>query len=116
MRRLHKELVDKRARAEHMKNSKNQAGIMRAKRKLEMDGKKEQRAITMVVSNSLINLMLRFPEIFIFLSEDNTLFSRNSVFMFLALLAYASGCLVYFSYFANILTFSSNVFVYYLFS
>jgi hypothetical protein len=82
VRRLHKELADKRTRAGHMTNSINSNGnlSMRAKRKLEMDGKKEQKAITMVVSNSLINFILRFSEIFLFLINDTVLFPDNTVY------------------------------------
>jgi hypothetical protein len=88
----------------------------RTKRKLELDGKKEQCAITMVVSNSLINFLLRFPEIFIFLCNDNFLYPNNVIFTFFDSIARLSDCLIDLSYLTYILTFSSNVLIYYLFN
>jgi hypothetical protein len=59
VRRLHRKLIEKRNRMEHMNSSTGRNGSlsMRAKRKLEMDGKREHRAITMAVANSLINYL-----------------------------------------------------------
>jgi hypothetical protein len=126
VRKLHDELTIKRKKiAEEIEltNLNNSAHstvvnrIIKAKqKKIEQDNKKEQRAIIMVISNSVINFILRLPEIFVFISSSNSLFPSNSLYSFFNSLYDFTSMMVSFSYFAYILTFITNVFIYYLFN
>jgi hypothetical protein len=105
--RLHAELVEKRRRMEEM------SSLNAAKRivKEEEDRRSENRAICMVVLNGVVNFVFRVPEIFFFLFNSSvSLLYRfyeiyNSVFLF--------ADVVYLCY---VLTFSTNVLVFYFFN
>jgi hypothetical protein len=126
VRKLHKELTYKRKKvAEEIEltslhNSAHSTvlnKIIKAKqKKIEQDNKKEQRAIIMVISNSLINFILRLPEIFVFISSSNSLFPSNPLYSFFNSLYDFMSMMVSFSYLAYVLTFSTNVLIYYLFN
>jgi hypothetical protein len=112
VRKLHQELLEKRR-----KMTQNGAQLsMATKRKLEKDSKKEQRAILMVVMNSLINFFLRLSEIFIFLSSSKNTSSDNVVFEFFDSIPEFKYAIVDLSYLTFITTFSTNVYMYYLFN
>jgi hypothetical protein len=130
--KLRKELAEKRikADAEIQAMSRNNASrsavidrVLQLKRKkIEQDTKKETRVIVMVVANSLVNFILRLPEILVFLSSNynfmKLLFlldsSKNTDFSFL--ITDIDGTTMSVSYFAYILTFTTNVIIYYLFN
>jgi hypothetical protein len=81
--KLRKEIAEKRVKTEEdirLSRSKNTSGadvinkiIKLKQRKLEQDGKKETRAIVMVITNSGFNFFLRLPEILVFLSSNYSL-------------------------------------------
>jgi hypothetical protein len=85
-----------------------------SRRNLEKDNKTEKKAVTMVVVNSLINFVLRLPEIFTFmtLSIDSlkslTFDKDSSVFIETNFLG---SLLLDLSYFMFILTFSIQIFL-----
>jgi hypothetical protein len=73
VRKLHTELVDKKARLEKLtantrETSSAQPMSFRKKRKLDIEERTEQRAIIMVVINALLNFFLRLPELFVIFS------------------------------------------------
>jgi hypothetical protein len=91
--------------------------MLRAKqKKIEQDCKKENRAIIMVISNSVISFVLRLPEIFVFISSSDCLFPNNVLYSFFDSFYNFTSMMVSFSYLAYILTFTSNVVIYYLFN
>jgi hypothetical protein len=89
--------------------------IIRLKqKKIDQDKKKETRAIMMVIINSGLNFFLRFPEILMFVSSSygivgfilgNSILSSNVSSIFISL-----------SYFFYILSFTSNVVIFYIFN
>jgi hypothetical protein len=102
--RLHAELGEKRRRMAEM------SSLDEAKRKMKMDQdrKSENRAICMVVMNGIVNFALRVPEVFLFLYISfSFLFYEilNSVFIFVDTF-----------YLFYVLTFSTNVLVFYFFN
>jgi hypothetical protein len=112
--KLHKELQEKRKRAEQRSNQID----ARTRRNLEMDHKKEQRAIIMVVVNGLVNFLLRLPEIFIFLTTGDLIFTTdfNDIEFYIAKFNSFDSLFVDVSYLTFILTFTTNVLIYYLFN
>jgi hypothetical protein len=74
--KLQKEIVDKRTKAEAeilLSRSRNtsESGVINKiirwkQKKIEQDAKKNTRVIVMVLTNSCLNFILRFPEIFVF--------------------------------------------------
>jgi hypothetical protein len=86
----------------------------REKKKLEQDSKRELRAIVMVISNSLLNFCLRLPEILVFISsltfyfiESEDVDTQNNQS------ANFNSQLVDISYLTFILTFSTNVAIFF---
>jgi hypothetical protein len=89
VRKLHNELTIKRNKVAEeieltsMHNSAHSAVVnkmLKAKqKKIEHDSKKEQRAIIMVISNSVINFILRLPEIFVFIIKFELAVSAQCV-------------------------------------
>ena len=118
VRRLRKELAEKKLRMEQM----NQVVSMRTRRTLDQDSKKELRAIVMVISNSVLNFFLRFPEILVFLSSMSNYFKdledtkniHNHYFSSDG--DYFNSLLVDVSNLTFILTFSTNVAMFFLFN
>jgi hypothetical protein len=121
---LRKEIVIKRAKLDKeitQSKSKNLSRLVAIdkmnklkEKKIDQDKKKETRAIAMVVTNSILNFVLRFPEILILISSNSDflqfIFNAGSMSVDI------SANLVSFSYFAYILIFSLNVVVYYTFN
>jgi hypothetical protein len=113
VRKLHQELIEKKHKLQHINNQMDIA----LKRKLEMGSKKENRAMIMVIANSFINFLFRLPEIFFFLTTANSLFKENGHFeMFIRQLNDFESFFIDVSYFMYILTFITNVAVYYFFN
>jgi hypothetical protein len=89
--------------------------------KILEDAKKETRAIKMVVANSLINFVLRLPEIFVFFSSNssflnNLVYGKVSDYNCMFLFNNISSMMVSVSYFCYILTFTTNVVIYCIFN
>jgi hypothetical protein len=111
LRKFHAELKEKQRKMQEMQQA-NQNQI----NKLESDKKKEQRAITMVALNSLVNFILRCPEVFIISKNLDLLSADSSVTRFMSKFQ-SIGLLLYnISYFLYILTFSTNVLIYFKFN
>jgi hypothetical protein len=112
VRKLLKELEEKKLKIETMagKTAEN------SKKKIEEIDQKERRAIVMVILNGSINLSLRFSEIFIFLNSMGSLFPTNTVFIFLNGIYELPNLVIDVSYLAYILTFITNVLMYYFFN
>jgi hypothetical protein len=118
VRRMHKELEEKRERVARMKinkftsiSSTTSTDSSNASAEAE-DEKKERRVIIMVVVNSLLNFILRFPDFFIFLEENSNSWMAHLDNM----LPGFPALLLHISYLSYILTFSFNVFVFYKFN
>jgi hypothetical protein len=94
--------------------------VIRGKqKKIEQDAKKETRVIGMVVYNSVINFLLRGPEILVFLSSDPFLlnvFYHTETKQGLHFSSSFTTVIVSVSYFMYILTFTTNVMIYYFFN
>jgi hypothetical protein len=122
VRRLRKELGEKKARHEEMemaaidrRRSSGSAAApisFRKRRKQDKEGRVEERAIIMVVINALISLLLRMPELF-FIFTALRFFSGFNFFLSISNLPLFITDIAYFSY---ILTFTTNFLIYYLFN
>jgi hypothetical protein len=119
VRRLHKEIKEKRARIAQMnhKTSSSTAATLSTNqqdnRKIEEDEKKERRVIKMVIVNGTFNFFLRLPDIFVLFENESVwrLFDNN--------LTFVAGLFNLFDdigYFTYILTFSTNFLVFYNFN
>jgi hypothetical protein len=126
LRNLRKEIKEKRTKLEkeiQESESKNTSGsdvikkVNRGKqKKIEQDSKKETRATVMVITNSGLNFVLRFPEIFVFVSS-NSEFVTSIVDIFSgSLFSIITSTLVGISYLFYILTFTTNVVIYCVFN
>jgi hypothetical protein len=126
VRKLGEEIADKKIKLEEeikTSQSKNAAQsdvvnkvIQGKQKKIEQDAKKETRAIVMVIVNSFLNFFLRLSEIFVFMSDSRGLFPNNQLANFLDSITNLSNLMVSISYFAYILTFTTNVAVYCVFN
>jgi hypothetical protein len=123
VRRMHKEIIDKRLRMSQMNSSTaafaklDESRIKQEKKREEEDNKKERRVIQMVVFNSIFNFILRSPDILV-LFENNVSFLYTEI-NFAMLDLFNPGILNLFvdiGYFAFILTFSTNFFIFYHFN
>jgi hypothetical protein len=124
--KLQQEISDKKAKTEmeikkmNLNNSAQSDVVNKVvkmkQKKIEQDAKKEQRAIVMVIANSLLNFILRLPEIFILISDSNGLFLANAVWITFNSIINFSNITVTIYYLAYILTFTTNVLVYYMFN
>jgi hypothetical protein len=85
-------------------------------KKVSEDAKKETKVIVMVILNSVINFILRVPEIFVFMSGSSGLIKNNVFADFFMSILYLSNMMVSISYLAYVLTFSTNVAIYYFFN
>jgi hypothetical protein len=130
LRNLRSEIAEKREKLEkeivesQSKNSANSEVINKVNRgkqkKIEHDSKKETRAIVMVITNSGLNFVLRFPEIFVFVS------SNISFYNIFVMPSYINSRDIYFDNIASILvnlsflfymlTFTTNIVVYCVFN
>jgi hypothetical protein len=112
--RMRKELGEKRKRLARMNvhrfatptNNTNEIGEAE-------DSKKERRVIIMVVLNSILNFILRFPDFLLFLENSRISSSLNNVNN---TFPGFSNLLLDISYLAYILTFSTNVLIFYNFN
>jgi hypothetical protein len=93
LRNLRKEIGEKREKLEKeivLSQSKNFSNLdvinnvnIGKQKKIEQDSKKETRAIVMVITNSGLNFVLRFPEIFVFISSNHSLYAMLRIPVFL---------------------------------
>jgi hypothetical protein len=119
--RMRKELKEKRVRMLRMSSGKSlitsnssvSSTITNRLTSIESeDEKKERRVIVMVVVNSVMNFVLRFPDFLIFLEATG-----NSYVIYLNLLYPGfSALLLHISYLSYILTFSCNFVIFYQFN
>jgi hypothetical protein len=138
VRRMHKELQDKRERFTKMNvpkssssplttvsaEAENLSKLGEDKKREKEDGKKEQRVIKMVIINCIFNFLLRAPEMLFWIENTNAelvLFPSGSLFGTSngQYIQYMPGFLSFIAdigYFAYIVTFSSNFFVFYTFN
>jgi hypothetical protein len=119
LRKLHKELIEKNRLEQHEMTPLHAGQVsFRMRRKQEIEGRKEQRAILMVVISGFVNLLLRLPELsFLFTISDELFSFHNHDFLqFFGLFPSLLQFMTDFSYFAYILTFSCNFLIYYLFN
>jgi hypothetical protein len=118
--RLHRELSEKRKRLAVMSelNRSSQQASDQQKKKLEEDEARERRVLIMVLLNSGINFVLRSPEILFFLIQAGVLTNLSPLdYESTALyVPFLPQSLLEFSYFTYILTFCSNVTIYYFFN
>jgi hypothetical protein len=138
--KLRKEIAEKRAKAEdeiRAMSANNSSGsavvnkVIKAKQKrIEQDAKKETRVIVMVVTNSVVILVFRLPEILVFLSSNSeflysliasgfSVFDNSGLelnYKGAQILNGLSNAMVSMSYLMYILTFTTNVAIYYLFN
>jgi hypothetical protein len=124
VRKLHLELMEKKKRLDKMNkpglaqstNSAN-ATPFRKRRKQEIEDRTEQRAFLMVVINTLINFILRLPELFfLFSSTENVFAIKNSFTLFFVSYTFIREFTVDLTNLTYILTFSTNFLIYYLFN
>ncbi len=111
--KLQKELEEKRAKAAEMNKSLDE---LTKNKRLEEDNKKEKRTIIMVILNSFINFILRFPEAFILIASSEETVPRNPLQVFFHFIGNFIDGVVDFSYLTYILTFSTNILIYYKFN
>jgi hypothetical protein len=113
-RKLQAELLQKQSNVLELKTKEDTAKM---KKQVEEDGKKNRRAILMVVLNSCINFCLRLPEIFVFVGSDvNFLLYHYQKIASVFQMTMFATFLEDFAYFAYILTFSTNCFMYFTFN
>jgi hypothetical protein len=122
VRRMHKELKDKRERLAKMNasNSRSSQAVETCqteedRKKEEEDGKKERRVIKMVAINGLLNFILRASDMLFWLENKNisvllNIGSQDS------LLPGIFSLITDLGYFAFILTFTTNFVIYYKFN
>ncbi len=114
VRRLRREIEEKklhRAELTHMSPESREF-----KRRQESDSRMETRAIVMVITNSVINMILRFPDFFSFIINSNDILPNNIIYQyFCGFLGICPG-LVEIADFFFILTFTSNCLIYYFFN
>jgi hypothetical protein len=121
LRKLHKELADKKTRLAGMNHTAIIAQVQlvnvsfRKSRKQQIEDGTEGRAILMVVINALFNFILRLPELFVVFSISFTLFGDQLNYFFNPFPSF-SLFLTDFAYFCYILTFTTNFFIIYLFN
>jgi hypothetical protein len=132
VRRMHKELQEKKDRQEKMNASSSStssplteaARIIQEnknKKKEKENVKKERKLIKMVVLNSVFNSVLRAPDMFFWIENTDSwclLFTclnnqlRNNVDLFPGLLSFMTDI----SYLTYIMTFTTNFFIFYKFN
>ncbi len=115
LRKLHQELKEKRRKMEEMNANRRSISSTQIK-KLEEDDKKEKRAITMVVLNSVLNLSLRFPDFIFFVTASQQTLTDNFLITFFCYYLAVCNEITDVAYFSYILTFSTNCIMYYFFN
>jgi hypothetical protein len=118
VRQLRKELHDKKTRHEEMQMTSTDTRAaaplsFRKRRKQEVEGRVEERAIIMVVINALISFFLRLPELFFVFSASKYFSGLKFFLSFSNIVPTFIPDLAYFTY---ILTFTTNFIIYYLFN
>jgi hypothetical protein len=136
---LRKEIVEKKGKMEKEINTmimNNSSGSMiinklirDKQKKIEQDAKKEQRATIMVITNSFVNFYLRLPEVLVFFVSTcysnnlgltgncgATILAGSVIYQFLSNIINLKNTIVSFAYLMYILTFTTNVAVYYVFN
>jgi hypothetical protein len=131
VRRMHKELKEKRERLSNMKNTSPSADTSSStsqsldedKKRETEDGKKERRVIKMVVYNGIINFILRAPELLFWVENEGSWSVLTSHYAIDATWTpigrYFPGILNFIPdiiYFTYILTFITNFFIFYKFN
>jgi hypothetical protein len=129
LRKLHAELKEKRTRRDDMQmaslsRARSSASSItpmsfRRRRKLEIEERSEQRAIIMVVINTIVNFWFRLPELFLLLATCNSLFANsdiNFLWQFFNIFPTLTLFWTDLAYFCYILTFTTNFFIYFLFN
>jgi hypothetical protein len=130
VRRMHKELQEKRERLAKMNDSKsfsttavetvNISQSDEYRKREEEDDKKERRVIKMVILNGVFNFLLRAPDMLFWMENVNTwsvLFNPLNGSSWTGL--YMPGLLSFLAdigYLTYILTFTSNFFIFYMFN
>jgi hypothetical protein len=126
VRRMHKELKEKRQRITHMKSLNEsvssaqkgqidpQKSVGKDKEAAKEDDRKERKVITMVVVNSIFNFFLRAPEILFFIENQTIWHSIYVAFgeSFAQTMSGFSNMITDLGYFGFILTFSTNFVIY----
>jgi hypothetical protein len=135
VRRMHKELKEKRERLAQMDNVENFSPLNlhsfspkvnvqsdNQKKRKEEEDKKERRVVKMVILNSVFNFVLRAPDV-LFLTENQNIMSiflpSDFIFQLYKLSEFPPGLLSFIvdiGYLTYILTFSSNFFIFYKFN
>jgi hypothetical protein len=110
--RMRRELREKRERLARMSKGKNSNLAVNESRTESEDAKKERRVIIMVVVNSLVNFVFRFPDFLIFLEAYNS----SAVDYYNNKNPGLSALLLDIGYLTYILTFSFNFLLFYNFN
>jgi hypothetical protein len=126
VRRMHKELKEKRERMVKISGSDPSASTTSSAsspsvdKKADEDGKRERRVINMVILNGIFNFCLRLPELLVWLQYStirdlvmnlSTIWDTTGIY-----LPGFANFIVDLSYLAYILTFSSNFIIFYKFN
>jgi hypothetical protein len=127
--KLRKEIQEKRTKTEAeiagmIKNNLSGSGVINnvvklKRKKIEQDAKKETRVIVMVITNSVVSFVLRLPEILVFFASNQAFVSSilsSSIWPSNFFLDNVSSAIISVSYLTYILTFTTNVGIYYLFN
>jgi hypothetical protein len=131
VRRMHKELIDKKERLAKMNASSTTvettfaatASTIQAdkdkKLKEDEDSKKEKKVIKMVIFNGILNFVLRAPELLFWLENASIFTAAFPQQKVIPLCYYIPGILIFIadiSYFSYILTFTTNFIIFYKFN
>jgi hypothetical protein len=125
VRRMHKELREKRDRQKRMNHAPNSSASLTKcqpsdeEMKIEEeDGKKERKVIKMVVLNGVLNFIFRAPDMLFWIENYKfwpTLMPKQST-MIIQTVSGILSFVVDISYFAYILTFTTNFLIFYNFN
>jgi hypothetical protein len=121
VRRMHKELVEKRERIAKMKELSSAVAKHEDNTKADDDDKKERRVIKMVVLNGILNFVLRAPDMLFWMENTKMMlivFGDINGVLF-RILEFVPGLLIFIAdigYFTYILTFTTNFAIFYKFN
>jgi hypothetical protein len=125
VRRMHKELNEKRERRSKINAAElttlyiTNPATDKDKKKKEEDLSKERRVIIMVVLNSIINFVLRAPDLLFWMENSsvwNVLFANKVICEIQKLMPGMLTLVADIGYFTYILTFTTNFFIFYNFN
>jgi hypothetical protein len=129
LKKLHKELRDKKKRMGQMNGTKASSGEIisatavenllpfRKRRRQKIEEGTEKRALMMVVINALINFFFRLPDLFFLFATSNQLLGTNNFFtIFFLSFPSLTNFTTDLTYFMYILTFSTKFLIYYVFN